>query len=180
MPATQPETSAEDMTVDAVRAHNQRVACWVYNDKHREERNKKKRVAMANRRASETSLPPEEREARRHARLAAGFKYREKNREVLALAEKERRRLKKVMPGYRERYDLIVCILDINIYYPSSLERQKAKRQSKKAGASNVQSAMDVPGTPAIGLAPSPESLAMVSEDTSTRLVDYESSADES
>lgn len=34
MPATQREMTAEDMTADEVRAHNQRVACWVYDDKY--------------------------------------------------------------------------------------------------------------------------------------------------
>lgn len=91
-------------------------------------------MSMAHRRAAEKDLPFEERAARRKARLEAGLKYREKNREVLALVEKERRRVKKKMPGYAERYEFFYFIdIYCNIYYHAvSSDRKRCGIQKKR------------------------------------------------
>ncbi|KAJ7430013.1 hypothetical protein B0H11DRAFT_1943837 [Mycena galericulata] len=112
---------ATRMSADEIRAHNARVASWVYNAENRQVRNEKTRMRMAKwvtctlaqkgrssrLRAAEAERPAEEREARRQARLAASRKYRASNRDVLARRERKRRRNERKKPDYPEKLRLL-------------------------------------------------------------------------
>ncbi|KAJ7077195.1 hypothetical protein C8R44DRAFT_755282 [Mycena epipterygia] len=105
-----------DSSTNEILAHNKRVASWIYNDRKSEERNRKKRERMTLMHAAEGSLPAEICDARRQHRLEARRRYRDKNREVLALCKKERCRLQKKQPQHQER-----------------LNQQREKRHHRKA-----------------------------------------------
>ncbi|KAJ6449240.1 hypothetical protein C8R47DRAFT_1230714 [Mycena vitilis] len=62
-----------------------------YHARNREERNAKTRARMAGIRDKESTLPAEEQEARKAARLEAARRYRRKNAERLAQKAREAR-----------------------------------------------------------------------------------------
>ncbi|KAJ7078270.1 hypothetical protein B0H15DRAFT_954608 [Mycena belliarum] len=81
-----------DMTEEELRKYRKLASSRIYNFKNAEVRNEKSRLRMAKHRAEEALLSADELEARRARRREATQRYREKNRERLAVAEKKRRR----------------------------------------------------------------------------------------
>ncbi|KAK6980524.1 hypothetical protein R3P38DRAFT_3235630 [Favolaschia claudopus] len=83
MPA--PTFSLDESDPDSVRRYKKWCASRAYNKRNREARNAKKRERMAMLRAKQKHDPPLIRAARLVAKEDSARRYREKNRELLAI-----------------------------------------------------------------------------------------------